>query len=246
METTTIEEAKARCRALMGCRGFTFKGGDGGAEEQVKVFFKDKWELGRDSSTEWSACRYFADTEVEQWIMAMKTIAQQAAEAAAQAAVECKQYAPRLPSVHSLARDRAASKVPCRFHQQGRCANGFSCQFSHEANVSRPLYMKMDKPCLFFARGQCARGTECPFAHGEEERQQISQIRVKRGRKRPWEDGIAPQLLAESRPAWPLAQASQAALALPPLLADGAVVADGIVSGARAKPWAMPQATPWY
>mmetsp|Transcript_144574 Transcript_144574/g.376272 ORF Transcript_144574/g.376272 Transcript_144574/m.376272 type:complete len:102 (+) Transcript_144574:1-306(+) len=101
--------------------------------------------------------------------------------------------------------------------------------------------MKMDKPCLFYARGQCARGTECPFAHGEEERKQITELRIKRGRKRPGEEFLdewAPIPLAESRNLGP-------DLGGP----DRRHWQEGGAGGRRSKPrgpWSLPQATPWY
>lgn len=46
VKTMTVEEAKAACARLVGCRGFTFKGGltDG----KVEIHFKSKWNIQGD------------------------------------------------------------------------------------------------------------------------------------------------------------------------------------------------------
>ncbi|KAK0732491.1 hypothetical protein B0T21DRAFT_291060 [Apiosordaria backusii] len=73
------------------------------------------------------------------------------------------------------------AKLPCMFFAQGRCRNGSSCTFSHDAapgSTTRPDTASGPKPtdtrdakakvtCHFFLKGACLKGDSCPFAHPE-------------------------------------------------------------------------------
>ncbi|CAJ1368491.1 unnamed protein product [Effrenium voratum] len=55
--TMTVEEAKLKCASLPNCEGFCFKGTE--AEGlPLNVYFKDKWNLWSDGSSDWTAYRY--------------------------------------------------------------------------------------------------------------------------------------------------------------------------------------------
>mmetsp|Transcript_37552 Transcript_37552/g.119657 ORF Transcript_37552/g.119657 Transcript_37552/m.119657 type:complete len:703 (-) Transcript_37552:96-2204(-) len=227
IESMTVQEAKVRCMTLTGCKGFSFKGPP--ASEAVQVYFKDKWDLCSAGPVVWTSFKFQLVPEAEEWFSAMKEIAKQAAEVASRCVRECKAVmGGGVSSISQLIHDKSTSKVPCRFYQQGRCSNGFTCQFSHEDNGQRPITMKMDKPCVFFARGHCARGSECPFAHGDEELKLISAVRTaRRGQKRG---------LLEEDP-WP--EHTAAAFA-------AGIGGEGPPRKSERKPRSMPQATPWY
>mmetsp|Transcript_124020 Transcript_124020/g.294439 ORF Transcript_124020/g.294439 Transcript_124020/m.294439 type:complete len:441 (-) Transcript_124020:112-1434(-) len=62
--TMTVEEAKLKCASLPNCEGFCFKGTE--AEGlPLNVYFKDKWNLWSDGSSDWTAYRYQKESRLE-------------------------------------------------------------------------------------------------------------------------------------------------------------------------------------
>lgn len=109
------------------------------------------------------------------WIVTMKQVARQAADAADQAAQNCKVHAAGVRESCLDAFRSRKSRVPCKNFLAGRCAKGVACDFSHDpADMqARPLMLKSMKQCIFFAKGNCMRGPACPFSHGEDESKEI-------------------------------------------------------------------------
>lgn len=109
------------------------------------------------------------------WIVTMKQVARQAADAADQAAQNCKVHAAGVRESCLDAFRSRKSRVPCKNFLAGRCAKGVACDFSHDpADMqARPLMLKSMKQCIFHAKGSCMRGPACPFSHGEDESKEI-------------------------------------------------------------------------
>eukprot|EP00931_Biecheleriopsis_adriatica_P077501 TRINITY_DN51051_c0_g1_i1.p1 TRINITY_DN51051_c0_g1~~TRINITY_DN51051_c0_g1_i1.p1 ORF type:complete len:362 (+),score=80.61 TRINITY_DN51051_c0_g1_i1:59-1087(+) len=114
----------------------------------------------------------------DEWTRSVRTITQQAANAAEQAAASCRQRATEIVT-RIAALEKGKSKVPCKWFIQGQCRKGAAaCEFSHDAQdlQPRPLHMKRAVECVHFAHGRCGRGPACPFAHGAEELAQINRV----------------------------------------------------------------------
>lgn len=111
------------------------------------------------------------------WVMNLKQIAMQAAEAAEHAAQTCRQHASQLAATVPPTTEKK-SRVPCKWNMMGQCQKGSSCEFSHDLVdlQPRPLNKKRAEECMHFAKGQCTRGAACPFAHGPEELAEITRI----------------------------------------------------------------------
>lgn len=62
--TLTVEEAKQRCSELPKCEGFCFKGVDQG--DKMDMYFKDKWNLWSDGSSEWTAYRFEKEARLDE------------------------------------------------------------------------------------------------------------------------------------------------------------------------------------
>eukprot|EP00438_Fugacium_kawagutii_P018660 Skav210091 [mRNA] locus=scaffold1510:287207:288319:- [translate_table: standard] len=110
----------------------------------------------------------------DEWTRSVRHVAAQAAEAAEQAAANCRVQATDL--VAKLAAS-SKSKVPCKWFLLGQCRKTV-CEFSHDIQdlQPRPLHKKRAEECVYFQKGQCTRGTACPFAHGPEELAEITRI----------------------------------------------------------------------
>lgn len=119
----------------------------------------------------------YDDPEGEGMIDTMRQIAKQAAEAADQAAVNCRANAIEIQKVLPPPAEERRSKVPCRhFLESGMCWKGQGCQFSHDPRDTkpRPLMLKRQELCMYFTQGKCLRGAACAWAHGEEELAEIT------------------------------------------------------------------------
>lgn len=115
--------------------------------------------------------------EQEEWMISLRQITQQAAEAAEAAAATCGlQVAELANKLGGLLGDKK-SKVPCKWFLLGQCKKAI-CEFSHNIDdlQPRPLHKKRAEQCHYFQKGQCTRGTACPFAHGADELAEISRI----------------------------------------------------------------------
>mmetsp|Transcript_132163 Transcript_132163/g.410730 ORF Transcript_132163/g.410730 Transcript_132163/m.410730 type:complete len:160 (-) Transcript_132163:26-505(-) len=110
----------------------------------------------------------------KEWSEKMRRSAVQAAEVAEQYARDSAKAAT------STGRPQAVARAFCRFHTEGRCLKGASCEFSHDVGVLQtpPLASKLELPCAFFRKGQCNRGAACPFPHGEEELGEVLRLRA--------------------------------------------------------------------
>merc|ERR1711904_268827 len=57
----------------------------------------------------------------------------------------------------------------CRFFKEGRCANGASCQFAHDASELKVIGVYKLSMCKFHLEGKCLNGEACSYAHHERE-----------------------------------------------------------------------------
>uniref|UniRef100_A0A7S1SBP3 C3H1-type domain-containing protein n=1 Tax=Alexandrium catenella TaxID=2925 RepID=A0A7S1SBP3_ALECA len=132
---------------------------------------------------QWAAVAAVASGESadhdKEWSQKMRRAAVQAAEVAEQYARDCAKAAT------STGRPQAVARAFCKFHTEGRCLKGPTCEFSHDVGVlpTLPLANKLELPCCFFAKGQCNRGANCPYPHGEEELTEV--IRLKQAQMVP-------------------------------------------------------------
>mmetsp|Transcript_8140 Transcript_8140/g.25110 ORF Transcript_8140/g.25110 Transcript_8140/m.25110 type:complete len:345 (-) Transcript_8140:15-1049(-) len=80
----------------------------------------------------------------------------------------------------------APPPVLCKFFLRGACQKGSACTFSHEVQgmPTVPVEKKLRTPCRFYELGQCMRGPACKFAHGEDEMEQIANVKSAGGGKK--------------------------------------------------------------